>query len=106
MPSLSAAIEYDNAHVHLDLDGFAETHRIEGREVVCSIDNEHLEKLKQGQNLGIAESDLLIFARTADLPRRKTPGSLVNFDGREYIVNYWSDNKGISQITMRQNRTV
>ena len=54
----------------------------------------------------IAESDLLIFGRTAELPKKKTPGSLINIDGREYIVDYWSDNKGVSQITLRQNRTV
>lgn len=104
--SLRDTIALDNENVFFELEDFAEKHTVEGVEISIVIDKDHLEKLQAGQNLGIAESDLLIFGRTAELPKKKTPGSLINIDGREYIVDYWSDNKGVSQITLRQNRTV
>lgn len=106
MPSLRETIALDVENVFFELEDFAELHVVEGREISIVIDNDHLEKLQAGQNLGIAESDLLIFGRTAELPRKKAPGSMINIDGREYIVDNWADNKGVSQITLRQNRTV
>ena len=106
MASLRELIALDNQNVFFELEDFAEVHRVEGREISIVIDNDHLEKLQAGQNLGIAESDMLIFARSEDLPPRRAPGSLINIDGREYLVDNWSDNKGVSQLTLRQNRTV
>jgi len=92
--------------VFFQLDDFAETHRVEGKEISIVIDNDQLVKMKQGQVLGVAEADMLIFARVADLPKRKAPGSLLNVDGREFVVNDWTENKGVAQISLRQNRTV
>lgn len=91
--------------VFFQLDDFAETHRIEGKEIDIVIDNDMLTKMKQGQILGVAESDMLIFARAKDMPKRKAPGSLLNVDGREYIVDDWTENKGVAQVALRQNRS-
>lgn len=104
--SLKDLIESDVDLVFFQLDDFAEAHRVEGKEISIVIDNDQLVKLKQGQVLGVAESDMLIFARVDDLPKRKAPGSLLNVDGREYLVDDWIENKGIAQISLRQNRTV
>jgi len=104
--SLKDLIASDVDLVFFQLDDFAETHRVEGKAISIVIDNDQLVKMKQGQVLGVAESDLLIFARVADLPKRKAPGSLLNVDGREYLVDDWSENKGVAQISLRQNRTV
>ena len=104
--SLKDLIASDVDLVFFQLDDFAETHRVEGKEISIVIDNDQLTKMKQGQVLGVAEADMLIFARSVDLPKRKTPGSLLNVDGREYVVTDWSENKGVAQISLRQNRTV
>lgn len=104
--SLKDLIESDVDLVFFDLDDFAETHRVEGEQIPVVIDNDQLTKMKQGQTLGVAESDMLIFARVSDLPRRKAPGSLLNVDGREYLVDDWTENKGVAQIVLRQNRTI
>lgn len=104
--TLKDLIAADVDRVFFELDDFAELHRIEGKEVRVVIDNDQLEKMKQGQILGVAESDMLIFARTADMPKRKAPGSLLNVDGRELVVDEWTENKGVTQIALRQNRTV
>lgn len=104
--TLKDLIESDVDLIFFQLDDFAEAHWVEGRQINIVIDNDQLDKMKQGQMLGIAESDMLIFAKTGDLPRRKTPGSMLNVDGREYIVDSWTENKGVAQITLRQNRTI
>lgn len=104
--NLKDLIASDVDLVFFQLDDFAETHRVEGKEISIVIDNDQLVKMKQGQVLGVAEADTLIFARSADLPKRKAPGSLLNVDGREFVVNDWTENKGVAQISLRQNRTV
>ncbi|MBQ9229076.1 MAG: hypothetical protein IJ680_07720 [Paludibacteraceae bacterium] len=104
--TLKDLIAADVDRVFFELDDFAELHRIEGKEISIVIDNDQLEKMKQGQILGVAESDMLIFAKTSDMPKRKAPGSLLNVDGRELIVDEWTENKGVTQIALRQNRTV
>ena len=104
--SLKDLIASDVDLVFFQLDDFAETHRVEGKAISIVIDNDQLVKMKQGQVLGVAEADMLIFARSVDLPKRKAPGSLLNVDGREYVVNDWTENKGVAQISLRQNRTV
>ena len=84
-------------------EDFAETHEVEGRKIDAMIDNDELEKRKA--ELGIAEGDILIYARTEDLPQRKAPGSFINLDGREYILSDWTDNMGVTSLTLSQNRS-
>ena len=103
--SLKDMIESDVDLVFFQLNDFAETRRVEGKEISVVIDNDQLVKMKQGQDLGVAKADMLIYARSVDLPKRKAPGSLLNMDGREYIVDDWTENKGVTQISLRQNRT-
>lgn len=104
--TLKELIASDVDLVFFELDEFAELHRIEGKEIPVVIDNDQLAKMKQGQNLGVAESDTLIFARVSDMPKRKAPGSILNMDGRELLVDDWIENKGVAQVALRQNRTV
>ena len=54
------------------------------------IDNDTLASMKNGNILDVAESDMLFFARTEDLPGKKAPGSAINIDGREYTVDLWT----------------
>ena len=70
------------------------------------IDNDTLVTMKNGNILGVAESDTLIFARTEDLEGEKAPGSALNVDGRECTVDSWAENLGITQIALHHTRMV
>ena len=108
MGTLKDLITSDVSHLFFNLDEFAETHRVEGKSIDVVVDGDKLEDLKDGANLGVAEADLLFFARSADVAHvpRKAPGSLINFDGRAYLIEEWIENMGVAQISLRQNRTV
>ena len=66
----------------MQLEDFGEVHKIEGKSITIIIDNDTLVTMKNGNILGVAESDTLIFARTEDLEGEKAPGSALNVDGR------------------------
>lgn len=91
--------------VFLNLDEFAEEHRIEGVVVPVVMNNDQLETLKKGQILGLVEADIVIFAKVEDLPRDLDPGRLLNVDGRELIVVKAGRNMGLVEVALRQNRT-
>ena len=97
----------DVADLFFMLTDFGETHEVEGADIDVIVDNDELLKLKNGNDIGLSEADLLIYARSADIPGgRKTPGSLLNFDGRENIVVDWIENTGVSCILLKQNQTM
>ena len=95
----------DITAVFMDLDEFGEVHEVEGKEITIVIDDDAL-ITRKGSELGVAESSLLIFARCEDLPERKAPGSAINIDGREYIVDDWTESSGVAQIALSQNRGI
>lgn len=55
--SFKDQIRQDLDAVFLNVDEFAELHRIEGKEIPVVVDNDQLVKLKQGQILGLVEAD-------------------------------------------------
>lgn len=87
------------------LEEFAERHRIEGVTVAVIVDNDKLNKMKQGQILGMVEADMLILGRTADLPDHLEPGRLLNVDGREMLVASSGEDMGLVELALRQNVT-
>ena len=87
--SFKDQIKQDLSDVFLNLDEFADLHRIEGKEVPVVIDSDMLEKLsKIGDNRihGMDEADMVIMGKASDLPENLDPGRLLNLDGREVIV--------------------
>ena len=91
--------------VFLNTDEFAEEHRIEGVKIPVVVDSDQLNKLKQGQILGLVEADMLLMGRETDFPRDLEPGRLLNVDGRELIVVDSSRHMGLVEVALRQNRT-
>ena len=96
----------DVADLFFMLDDFGETHEVEGNNIDVVIDNDELLKLKTGTEVGLSEADLLIYARSSEVPTGKGPGSLINFDGRECQVVDWVENTGVSCILLKQNRPI
>lgn len=105
--SFKDQIKQDLSDVFLNLDEFADLHRIEGKEVPVVIDSDMLEKLsKIGDNRihGMDEADMVIMGKASDFPENLDPGRLLNLDGREVIVVTTTSEMGLVQIAVRQNR--
>lgn len=105
--SFKDQIKQDLSDIFLNLDEFADLHRIEGKEVPVVIDSDIMAKLsKIGDNRihGIDEADMIIMGKASDLPENLDPGRLLNLDGREVIVVTTTSEMGLVQIAVRQNR--
>lgn len=105
--SFKDQIKQDLSDVFLNLDEFADLHRIEGKKVPVVIDSDIMAKLsKIGDNRihGMDEADMVIMGKASDLPENLDPGRLLNVDGREVIVVTTTSEMGLVQIAVRQNR--
>lgn len=87
----------------LDPETFGEIYRVEGKDIPIVVDNDELKERQGGQDLAVAESATLFYARTADLPPRRSAGENLNINGRECIIDDWQEDMGMSTIVLRQN---
>lgn len=105
--SFKDQIKQDLSDIFLNLDEFADLHRIERKVVPVVIDSDIMAKLsKIGDNRihGMDEADMVIMGKASDLPENLDPGRLLNLDGREVIVVTTTSEMGLVQIAVRQNR--
>lgn len=105
--SFKDQIKQDLSDIFLNLDEFADLHRIEGKEVPVVIDSDIMAKLsKIGDNRihGMDEANMVIMGKASDLPENLDPGRLLNLDDREVIVVTTTSEMGLVQIAVRQNR--
>ena len=93
----------DIAATFLNEDFFGEVYRVEGKNIRIVIDNDELKERQGGQDLAVAESATLFHAAVADLPPRKAPGSNLNINGRECIIDDWTESLGMATIALREN---
>lgn len=103
--SFKQQIAADLDSVFLNLDEFAEIHRVEGAKIPVVVDNDQLNKLKKGQILGLVEADMLLMGKAADFPANLEPGRLLNVDGRELIITNSGEDMGLVEVALQQNRT-
>ena len=103
--SFKEQIQKDLDAVFLNLNEFAEHHRVEGVQIAVVVDSDQLNNLKQGQILGLIEADMLLMGRESDFPPNLEPGRLLNVDGRELIVENAGKAMGLVEVALRQNRT-
>lgn len=96
----------DIDNVFLNTDELASKHNIEGKEITCIFDDEALRERQAGAELGVSESSLLIFAKTSDLPFKKEPKEILNVDHKEYTIDAWDENMGMTQIALSQVTTL
>lgn len=94
----------DRAAVFLDPEIFGEVYRIEGKQICIVLDTHELKKRQGSQDLLVAESATLFYAKVEDLPRR-SPGQSINVNGRECLVDDWSVDMGIATVVLRENIT-
>ena len=88
----------------LDQDEFAETKSIDGRDLIIMIDNDRLKERSQKEYDGISVGEILFFVKSSDygsLPETDTP---VIFGTRQMYVFDASEDTGMYEIILRQNR--
>jgi hypothetical protein len=93
----------DRAAVFIDPAFFGEEYRIEGKRIAIVVDTDELKERQGGQDLAVAESGTLFYAREEDLPPRRAPGQSLNINGRECIVDDWKVDMGIATVVLREN---
>ena len=92
----------DRVGVFLDVEFFGEMVRVEGKKIPVVIDEDKLKERKGSQDLAIAESTLLFYVKTEDLPPNLVRGDNLNFNGREYIVDECKDDMGVSTVVLSE----
>ena len=95
-------IANDIENVFLDIGEFAEEHLVDGKRILCVIDNDTLKTRQGSAEIGIDESTLLLFAKVEDLPKKKQ-GGLLNIDHKVYMIDDWKVNFGMAEIALHQN---
>lgn len=103
MSGFKARVEKDIKRTFLNLKHFAEIYRIEGREIPIVVDNDELKERQNGQDLAVAESATLFYAKTSDLPPRRPAGENLNVNGRECLIDSWAEDMGVSTVVLREN---
>ena len=104
--SFKEMVANDVRSTFLNLEEFGEEHRVEGQTITAVVDENALKERQGGQELSVAESSLLLYAAVEDLPARRPAGEGLNVDGREYIVNDWSEDMGIATVALGQTVTM
>ena len=103
------AVRADVYDVFLNLSEFADTHKLNGKEIRAIVDDDVLDgeiSVKFGGTTkrasGIYNGGIELYVAKSDLGKPK-PGSILELDGRRYIVEAASEQDGIYKITI--NRT-
>ncbi len=100
--TLKDEITIDIDDVFLNLGDFAEIHLVEGKEILCVLDDESLKTRQGSAEIGIDEGTLLLFAKAEDLPKKKK-GGLLKVDHKIYMIDDWKVNFGMAEIVLHQN---
>ena len=64
----------DRRLVFLNLAEFGEEHKVDGKTITVVLDDNALKERQGGQELGVAESSLMLYAAVEDLPPRCPAG--------------------------------
>ena len=101
MSAFRDMVRTDRDFVFLNLDEFGEIHMIEGCPAKAVIDDPILGKSAMDA-IGLAECDIIVFAKVEELPCVRTEGESLNVDGREFTVQSWREDFGIAEIKLAQ----
>lgn len=103
MSGFKDMVAEDRSRTFLDLDFFGQSARVEGKEISIMLDDDTLQEMQGGQDLAVAESATLFYARSEDLPARRPAGYTLNVNGRECLIDKWTEQMGMATIVLREN---
>ena len=105
MSGFKDMLKEDRSRVFLDLDFFGQTARVEGKKIAIMLDDDALQEMQGGQDLAVAESATLFFARAEDLPPRRPAGQTLLVNGRVCTIDKWTEVMGMATVVLRENIT-
>lgn len=97
-----AMVAADRSKVFLDEEFFGTLATVEGKKIPVVIDNDQLKNRQGGQELAIADSMTMLYANTEDLPKNLAPGKNLKINGRECLIDDYSEAEGISTVILRE----
>lgn len=103
MSGFKDAVARDRAAVFLDVEFFGAKYNVEGKEISIVLDEDKLKERQDGQDLAVAESATLFYARVEDLPPRRSPNQCLRINGRDCIIDSWSQDMGMATVVLREN---
>ena len=107
MSAFKDLVEADR-EIFINIDELGEAHDIDGTVINVVLEDEQIEELKSKQTQSsptavlLSQSDLILFAKTEELPERKTRGEILYIDDVGYTVDTWLDEMGITRITLHE----
>ena len=103
MSGFKDMVAEDRERTFLDLDFFGQSAQIEGKTISIMLDDDTLQELQGGQDLAVAESSTLFYARSEDLPPRRPSGHSLTVNGRLCTIDKWTEEMGMATIVLREN---
>ena len=98
----------DVGEVFLNPLEFADTHTVDGAEMVAMVDDmeniEREKKMKSNMD-GIYARQTLLYVSAADFGALPAMGRLISLDGKRYIVVDATDEAGVYTITLEVNKS-
>lgn len=91
-------VEADRHAVFVNLAEFGDVHRIDRKEVRAVTDRR--ERSGRDLEMGLSGDGMRIFARSEDMPPRRAPGMLISVDGITYVVESWTEEMGIAEVSV------
>lgn len=106
--SFKEVMKDDVSHTFMNLDEFADLHKVDGKDIPVIIDeNEIIEREKKMKSNmdGIYVKQKLIYVKADDFGALPAINRQIVLDGKSYIVIDAVDEAGVYSITMEANRT-
>lgn len=106
MSAFKDAIKNDVKKTFINLDEFADTHKLNGVNVSCIIDKDLTqETAARNRDLeGVFLNTVTVYVAASDLTARPVEGELLKIDGSFHLVQSVSDEDGIYAIVCVENQ--
>lgn len=101
MSAFQDLVASDRAGVFLSLDEYGEMHLVDGKEIVCVVDNDV--RNQRAPEVGVESADMRLFAQTDDVERREA-ADVLDVDGKMYTIVSWAEDMGIAEIALSAAR--
>lgn len=101
--NLQDVIQADVSAVFLNTDEFAETHTIDGRQVVCVIDTDTDSPYSGPIGEGVVLVSRTVYARESDLAKPPAQGRMMMIDSKPYTVLSVSREMEMLAIVVTEN---
>ncbi len=93
MSTLKDLITADIDNVFMNLDEFADKHRVDNAVIQCILEDATINAVNDLRFL--SEATYRLYARESDLPRRRNPGQVIHIDGVGYTIVTWKVEMGM-----------